>query len=284
MRGAVWCVIAVVIMATVSCSPVRGNLGGSQTTPGVLVIAASPGVKLPLEAISREFEALHPGATVHIFYDAALNLRQRIAAIENSGRTEIGSGPVHLVAPAVDELLTRLESKYYVLPGTRRAYASARLVLVVPESLVDAPESFESLADHPALRLAIADPQQTEVGQMTQGMLTSLGLFDSLTGRLDRAVNASGVLDHVLSGQADAGIVLSPTAAGEHERVRIAAFAPDQGYDPPVHSIAMSRNCPDRALCEEFLAFVQTTRAQAVLKRIGYGAPSEHGGSARSGK
>lgn len=284
MRGVVWCAIAVVLMATVSCMPVRGGLGGSKATPGVLVIAASPGVKVPLEAISREFEALHPGATVHIFYDAALNLRQRIAAIENSGRTEIGSGPVHLVAPAVDELLTRLESKYYVLPGTRRAYASARLVLVVPESLVDAPESFESLADHPALRIAVADPRQTEVGQMTQGMLASRGLLSRLQSRLDVAVDAPGVLDYVLSGHADAGIVLSSAAAGESQRVRIAAVAPDQGYAPPVHSIAMARNCPDRALCEAFLNFVHTARAQAALKRIGYGPPNENSGNARSDK
>jgi molybdate transport system substrate-binding protein len=249
-----------------------------------LIIAASPSVKLPLEALSRAFEELHPDVKVQIFYDSGLSLRQNIAAMENSGRFFIGSGPIHLVAPAVDELLIRLENKYYVLPGTRRSYASTRLVLVVPESLVDAPESFKSLASHPTLRIAIADPQKSEVGRMTQGLLTSLGLMKSLKGRLDVAVDASGVLDHVLSGHADVGIVLSSNAASESERVRIAAVAPDQGYDPPVHSIAMERYCPNRPLCEEFLNFVQTENAQGVLRRIGYGPPKQHGDGVTNGR
>ncbi|MDH4186397.1 MAG: molybdate ABC transporter substrate-binding protein [Nitrospira sp.] len=249
-----------------------------------LVIVASPSVKLPLEALSRAFEALHPGVTVQIAYDSGLYLRQRIAAIENSGRYFIGSGPVHLVAPAVDELITRLDSKYYLLPGTRRSYAVARLVLVVPESLVDAPESFEAFAGNPVLRIAVADPQQTEVGRMTQGLLTSLDLMKSLKGRIDVAVDASGVLDHVLSGHADAGIVLSSSASAERHRVRIAAIAPDRGYDPPVYSIAMERYCPNRPLCEAFLDFVETDTAQGVLARMGYGPPKEHVDRAGSGR
>lgn len=249
-----------------------------------LVIAASPSVKLPLEALSRAFESLHPDVTVQISYDTGLQLRQRIAAIENSGRYSIASGPVHLVAPAVDELITRLESKYYVLPGTRRPYALARLVLVVPESLVDAPESFESLDRNPIVRIAIADPQQTEVGRMTQGLLTSLGLMDRLKASLDVAGDVSGVLDHVLSGQADAGIMLSSNAARERQRIRIAAVAPDRGYVPLLHSIAMERSCPNRPLCEEFLKFVQTAHAQDVLRQLGYGAPQEQSGSAVNGR
>jgi len=249
-----------------------------------LLIAASPSVKLPLEAISRAFERAHPGVRVRLVYETGLDLRQRIAAIENRGEVGVGSSPVHLVAPVADELLERLESKYYVLPGTRRSYASTRLVLVVPQSLVDAPESFESLAHHPTFRVAIADSQQTEVGRMTQGLLASLGLLKSLNGRLDVAVDGRGVLDHVMSGQADAGIVLSSTAAGQSRRVRIAAVAPDQGYDPPVHSIAMERNCPNRSLCEEFLTFVRTEPAQEVLRGMGYGQPANEHGVRRDSK
>ena len=240
-----------------------------------LVIAASPSVKPPIEAISRAFEETHSGVTVKIFYDSGLSLRQRIASVENSGRSFANSGPIHLVAPAADEVITRLENKYYILPGTRRSYASTRLVIVVPESLADAPESFEALAGDRNVRVAVADPVRTEVGRMTESLLASLGLLTNLKGRLDVAADSSGVLDHVLSGNADVGIILSSTAARESERVRLAAVAPDQGYDPPVHSIAMERSCPNRVLCEKFLDFVQTEKARDVLKRIGYGPPRE---------
>lgn len=249
-----------------------------------LIIVASPSVKLPLEAISRAFEESHPGIRVQLFYESGLSLRQQVAEIENRGRYGVVGGPIHLVAPAIDELLVRLENKYYVLPGTRRSYASARLVLAVPESLSDAPESFEALAANPSLRIAVADPEATEVGRMTEGLLASLGLLKALGGRLDVAVDEAGVLDHVLSGSADAGVVLSSTAVRESQRVRIAAVAPDQGYRPPVHSIAMERSCPNRALCLEFLEFVQSEKAMQALKLIGYGPPQEQGGAASLGR
>src|ERR687898_551574 len=104
-----------------------------------LVIATSPGMATAVEALGRQFEASHPEVKVQLYLDSGLDLRRTIAGMENNPRSQffIGSGPIHLVAPGGDELISRLEQKYYVLPGTRRPYAKVPLVLVVPESLVD---------------------------------------------------------------------------------------------------------------------------------------------------
>jgi molybdate transport system substrate-binding protein len=56
--------------------------------------------------------------------------------------------------------------------------------------------------------------------------------------------------------------------------VRITAVAPEIGYRPAVHSMAMERYCPDRQLCADFLDFVQTPDAQAIVRRLGYVSPS----------
>src|SRR5256885_15177369 len=99
-----------------------------------LVIAASPSLAVPLEALGRAFESLHAGVQVRIYYDSGLDLRRTIAAMENNmiGQYFIGRGPIHVVGPGGGELITRLEQKYYVLPGTRRAYAPEQVVVVVP--------------------------------------------------------------------------------------------------------------------------------------------------------
>jgi molybdate transport system substrate-binding protein len=236
-----------------------------------LVIATSPSVKAPVEALGRLFETSRPDVRVLVYVDSGLDMRRTIAAMENSLIGEYalaGKGPIHLVAPGGDELITRLEQKYYVLPGTRRTYAREQLVLVVPEQLVEAPTSFEELSGR-VNRLAVADPDRTVLGQQTKGLLRLLGY----SGQLDVATDARGVLDHVLSGQADAGIIFGKEAVKEQERVRIAAIAAT-GYVPVVHSMAMERYCPNRRLCEEFLAFVQSTEAQHVLKRLGYSIPA----------
>src|SRR6266849_10902657 len=233
---------------------------GSAAASEPLVIASSPSLAIPLEALSRAFEASHQNVKVRLYFDSGLDLRRKIAAMENhpTGQYFIGSGPIHLIAPGGDELITRLEQKQYVLPQTRRPYATVSLVLVVPESLVDAPSSFEALALDTRIRVAIADPRLTVVGQKTNELLKALGIAEAMKGRLDVATDAPAVLDHVLNGQADVGIIFGPDAYEKRERVRVVAVAPEQAILPIVHSLAMERYCPDRTLCEEFLTFSQS--------------------------
>jgi molybdate transport system substrate-binding protein len=262
--------IALIVVALVAV----GIDSASGSEP--LVIAASPSMAVPLEAIGQAFEKTHPDVKVRIYFDSSLDLRRTIAAVENNstGKYFIGTGPIHLVAPGGDELITRLEQKYYVLPGTRRAYAAVPLVMVVPESLVEAPTSFEALAQGQKIRVAVADPILTTLGQRTKQLFEALGLLGSLKGRMDVGSDTRSVLDHVLSGQADVGIVFGPDAAKESERVRVVAVSDSRIVRPTVHSMAMERYCPNRHLCEEFLDFTQSPDAQALLARLGYVAPN----------
>ena len=239
------------------------------------VIAGSPSMSEALNALGNAFERTHPGTAVQIYLDSGLDLRRTIAGMENNPRGQyfIGTGPIHLVAPGGDELITRLEQKYYVLPGTRRPYAAEALVLIVPESLVDAPTSFESLAHRQEVRIAVADATLTTLGQKTQDLLANLGMLESVKGRLDVGNDTRSVFDHLLSGQSDVGIVFGPDAAKESQRVRVAAVADSKLARPTIHSMAMERYCPNRELCEEFLSFIQSPDAQTILARLGYVRP-----------
>jgi len=234
-----------------------------------LVIAASPSLAAPIEAIGRAFEAVHPDVQVQMYFDSGLDLRRTITAIQNDGHHTIGSGAIHLIAPGSDELLDRLEQKYYVLPETRRPYALTRLVLVVPESLADAPASFETLAAT-GVRVAVADPRETELGLQTRRLLDALGLSPLLQDHLDVAADARAVVDHILNGQADVGIVFSADAVRERERVRIAATSRHAAAPPIRHSMSMDRFCPNRRLCQAFLDFMASAPAQAALRQLGY--------------
>jgi molybdate transport system substrate-binding protein len=238
-----------------------------------LVIAASPSLKGVLEQLAAGFERSHPDVRVKLHFNTGLAMRQGIAGMQNSmvGRYFIETGPIHLVAPGGDELIARLEMKYYVLPGTTRSYAKDQLVVVVPESLVEAPESLEALSRSTA-RLAIAEPGRTILGKQTHQALRALGFASSFAGRLDEATDSRGVVDHVLGGQADAGIVFGHEAVKERDRLRVVAII-KEGYQPEVHSMAMERYCPNRRLCEEFLAYIQSTEAQTAVRLAGYGLP-----------
>lgn len=239
-----------------------------------LVIGASPSMKAPVEALGLAFEQSHPNVKVKVYYDSGLDLRRTIAAVGNDRRFFLGSGPVDLVAPGGDELLMRLESKYYILPGTTRSYAAVPLVLVVPVTLVEAPASFGELGKGAGYRIAISDPTLTELGLQTGQLFKALGIADDVKDRLDVASDARGVLDHLLLGQADVGILFGPDAVLEQERVRVVAQADRANLQPTVHSIAMHRYCRSRVLCGEFLAFAGSPDAQALMRSLGYAAPS----------
>lgn len=262
-----WITLAVCLLMGVGVRPDEARASEP------LVIAASPSLKGVLEQLATGFERAHPDVRVKLHFNTGLAMRQGIAGMQNSmvGRYFIEKGPIHLVAPGGDELIARLEMKYYVLPGTTRSYAKDQLVVVVPESLVEAPESLEALSRSTA-RLAIAEPGRTILGKQTQQALRTLGLADSFAGRLDEATDSHGVVDHVLGGQADAGIVFGHEAVKEQNRLRVVAVI-KEGYQPEIHSMAMERYCPNRRLCEEFLAYLQSTDAQSAVRRAGYGLP-----------
>ncbi|MEC4889894.1 MAG: substrate-binding domain-containing protein [Nitrospira sp.] len=258
--------VGLCIAASVNCGPVPRSVR-DEGAVRVLVIATSPAVAEALTQLGQAFEVSHPGVRVQLSVDPALDLRRMVAAMESRGKSFIGSGPIHLVAPGGDEVITRMEQKYYLLPEANALYATERLVLIAPESLSEAPESFEALATMGTVRIAVAD-LSTRLGVETDQVLRALGLKGK---RLDLANDQAGILDHVLSGQADVGILFGQDAMKVQQRVRIVATAPAGLYKPIPHSIAMERYCPDRPLCEEFLRFVTSPDGQSVLKRLGYG-------------
>lgn len=252
--------------------------GGVHAVPAsadeTFVIAASPSLREVLERLGEGFERSHTGVKVRLFFDSGLSLRQTIAGMENSmvGRYFVGSGPINVVAPGGDELITRLEGKYYVLPDGRRPYAADQLVLVVPESLVEAPGSLDAISREGA-RVAVADRSRTRLGAQTDEVLRASQLQESLKGRLDVATDSRGVIDHVLSGQADVGIIYGHEAVRQQQRLRVAGVV-EKGYQPTVHSMAMERYCPNRTLCEEFLSYIQGPDGQAIVRQAGYTIPA----------
>ena len=269
VQACVWITLSLALFILMGMGIRPGEARASES----FVIAASPSLKGVLEQLATGFERSHPDVRVKLHFNTGLAMRQGIASMQNSmvSRYFIEKGPIHLVAPGGDELIARLEMKYYVLPDTTRSYAKDQLVVVVPESLVEAPDSLESLSRSTA-RLAIAEPGRTILGKQTQQALRTLGLASSFAGRLDEATDSRGVVDHVLGGQADAGIVFGHEAAKEQDRLRVVAVI-KEGYQSEVHSMAMERYCPNRRLCEEFLAYLQSAEAQSIVRRAGYGLP-----------
>ncbi len=238
-----------------------------------LVILASPTLERPLVALAEAFEGSHPDVQIKILLDSAMALRGTIGRLQHSGRYGPHAGLVHLVVPADQELLDRLEYRYYVLPGTRRAYATDRLVLVVPNGSNESALSLADLVKDKTRRLVVADPEVSGLGHQSRQPLDALLRRVEIRSTVIVAHDAHGIVDRLAHGMADVGILFEHQAAQARTLVRLAGVIEPEVSPPVVYAMAMDRFCPNRTLCHQFLEFSQSHEARAVLARLGYGPP-----------
>lgn len=249
-------------------------LGYSSVQAEPLVILTSHRLEKPLVALAESFESKHPDVHVKILLGSGLVLRGTIARLQNAGLYGIESGVVHIVAPADQQLLDRLEHRHYVLPDTRRPFATARLVLVAPAERQAPVQSFEELGRATAVSVVVADPEVSELGHRTHSALGHLHWSDDGINHVILAHDGKGVIDRMIHRKADVGIVFEHQARAAGSSLKIIAPLPERLAPPVVYAMEMDRFCPNRALCQSFLDFTQSSEARTILAGLGYGAPN----------
>ncbi|WP_455378852.1 molybdate ABC transporter substrate-binding protein [Petrachloros mirabilis] len=245
----------------------------SQVIAEPLVILTSPRLEKPLVGLAVSFESSHPDVHVKILLDSGLGLRGTIARLQNAGLYGVESGVVHIVAPADEELLDRLEYRYYVLPDTRRPFATTRLVFVTPADGDTPIKSFEELHKDTTVRIVVADPEVSELGHRTKSALDQLRWSDAGIDEVIIAHDWQGVLDRIIHRKADVGILFQHQAVTAGSSLKIISPLPEDIAPPVVYAMEMDRFCPNRELCQSFLDFTKSPEARAILAGLGYGAP-----------
>jgi len=158
----------------------------------VLVIATSPAVEEAMAQLGRAFEASHPDVRVQLS-----SIRRSIFDGTNRREWRIGQSLYrfradHLVAPGGDEVITRMDRSITccggqgtVCDGTSGA-CGARVVK-------RGAGSFESLANMPSVRIAIAD-LKTRLGWKPIDCCQGLGLKNAEGKRIDLTTDQGGIL------------------------------------------------------------------------------------------
>lgn len=184
----------------------------------------------------------------------------------------IAGAPADVVVLVDSTWMDALEARGVVVPGTRIAIASNRLVVVVPVG--DGTTNGEGL---PGGRFAIAETRNVPLGRYTLQALESLGWWDVVEGRSVVASDARAVLGLVESGEVDVGIVYASDASVS-SRVRIV-----RSIDPMRHRVirceaALIRDTPEaRACLERLRGPIGRTR----LLESGFRPPVESTGDGR---
>lgn len=224
-----------------------------------LRVAVASNFRQAMEALAGEFES----ETGHRITVIAGSTGKHYAQIVNGA-------PFDAFLAADAERPLRLEREQRIVPGSRFTYAVGKLVLWSPqEGFVD-PEGFVLTGgafDH----LAIANPPLAPYGAAARQVLESLGLWEQLGGKLVRGENIGQTFQFVVSGNADLGFVARAQLEAPGRAFGGSAWEPPQSLYSPIEQQAVLLR--GTAAGRDFLAWLQTDEARALIRAYGYDVP-----------
>ncbi|MGQ0812414.1 MAG: molybdate ABC transporter substrate-binding protein [Nitrospiraceae bacterium] len=235
-----------------------------------LTVAAANSLKDALRNILPLFEAQHPETSIRVIYGPSQTLRDQI---------EQGA-PVDMFLPSLIEEIEQLEKKGLVINGTKRVYAGTSLVLVTGSTLPTPVTSVSDLRTAAVRRIAIGNPKTSSVGKVAAQFLKSNHLDQDLSSRLVYGDHSRAVLDMVVKGEAEVGVVYR-TDAVSNAKVRILDTAPAGSHTPVRYGVAVVWTSSNVSRTNELIEFLLTPRIQALLQEHGFDRVSSEVGVVR---
>ncbi|HRO58858.1 MAG TPA: molybdate ABC transporter substrate-binding protein [Burkholderiaceae bacterium] len=244
-----------------SLAVLAGLLLSTHLAAAELTVSAAASLTNAFQEIASAFETQHPEHKVVLNFGASGALLQQIAK----------GAPADVFASADQETMDRAQQQSLIETDARRDFAANSLVLIVPAEGNKAPATLDELTRAPYERIAIGQPASVPVGRYTKAALEKQGLWPAIEARMIGAQNVRQVLDYVARAEVDAGFVYATDAALMADKVKVAMTVPvTTSVRYPIAPIAGSANA---AAAKDFVAFVLSGPAQAVLAKYGFGKP-----------
>jgi molybdate transport system substrate-binding protein len=230
----------------------------AETAPPIVVFAAAS-LSDALQETARAYER-KTGQTITPSFAASSALARQI---------EAGS-PADLFISADEEWMDYLAKHQLINAGSRKDLLSNRLILIAPASStvkLKIASGFALAAALGAGRLALADPDSVPAGRYARAALTSLKVWDTVTGKLAPAENVRAALAFVARNEAPLGIVYETDALRERE-VRVVDTFPADSHPPIVYPIALTAQAKSAAA--GFVEFLQGAQGMEIFSRHGF--------------
>jgi molybdate transport system substrate-binding protein len=238
------------------------SLSSAARADGLTVFAAASLTDAMRDVAALWQRAGH--APLHLSFGASSMMARQIAQ----------GAPADLFASADERWMDELERRGLIAAGSRRDLLGNALVLVMPADRVKKVTIGRGF-DLAALlgkdgRLAVADPAYVPAGIYAAQALRTLGIWQSVAGRLAPAQDVRSALLLVERGEAPAGIVYA-TDAAVSSGIAVAGTFPADSHDPIVYPFALTRH-GDTPEGRALLSFLQGAEARAVFVRRGFTA------------
>ncbi|HYA87838.1 MAG TPA: molybdate ABC transporter substrate-binding protein [Nitrospirota bacterium] len=228
-----------------------------------ITVSAAISLKNAFQEIGKLYEARGDGVKVLFNLGASGDLARQI---------EWGS-PVDIFASAAQKDMEELDSKELIMQGTRSNFAANSVVLIVAMGVKNAPASFDGLTAKEIKKIAVGNPKTVPAGRYAEEVLTYYKLLPSVKDKLIFTENVRQVLDYVVRGEVDAGIVYATDAMTRAKEVKIVASAPEESHTPVVYPIAVVKATKNEASARAFMALILSPEGQRILQKYGFRKP-----------
>ena len=232
--------------------------------PETLTIAAANSLRDAFRQLLPLFEAQNKDINVRVIYSPSQTLTKQI---------EEGA-PVDVFLPSQIEEIDQLEKKGLVIQGTKRVYAATSLVLIASPEFPASITSIQDLRTIPIRYIAIGDPKTSSVGKVAAQYFSYSKLDSQLKSQFVYGEHSRAVLDLVAKGEADIGVVYR-TDAVSNKKIRILDEAPVGSHQPVHYGVAAVWTAKNIPAAGDFINFLETPKAQALLKEHGFDRPAQ---------
>ncbi len=232
-------------------------------TNETLTVSAAVSLKDAFNEIGEIYKS-RTGGTVSFNFGASGALQKQI---------ETGA-PVDVFASAGKQQMDELVSKSLVETTARRNFAKNKLVLIVPTDSKSNLTDFSQLTKIEVQKIAVGNPKTVPAGQYTTQVFEKLNLQNAVQSKLIFAEDVRQVLDYVVRGEVDAGIVYATDAQAAGQKIRVAATAAEDAHEPILYPIAVIKDSKRKAAAQEFVDLILSAEGQKILQKYGFSAVS----------
>ena len=165
-------------------------------------VAAASDLKFALDELVEAFGRTAPGIAVTVTYGSSGTFFSQIS----------NGAPFDMFLSADVDYPKRLAEAGLAAKDSVFPYAVGRIVLWVPAtSRLPVERGLQVLASPDLRKIAIANPRHAPYGRAAEAALRTFGVYDAVKDRLVLGENIAQTAQFVQSGNADAGIIASPS-------------------------------------------------------------------------
>lgn len=227
--------------------------------PSEIHIAAASDLTSAFEEIGRDFEIANHTKVIFSFGSTGLLTRQ----IENGA-------PMDAFAAANVDFIDQLDKKGLIFSDTKSVYARGRITLWTSKDSKIRIEKLQDLSQDAVKRIAIANPDHAPYGMAAREALQSTGIWDVVKPKLVYADNIRQTLQFAESGNVDVAIVaLSLSVQSNGQWVVV----PAELHKPINQAMAVIKGTKNESATRQFISFVVSEKAQAILAKYGFEKP-----------